>query len=179
MISNRNKLIAFFLAGSLTIISWTIIFLNIVLRITSLMQIGLYSIDILGFFITTIFLTIFTISILFKFKATSYTPVIFILLYMMSLNGTSISYFFIFMNLLIMIFLNTGAINTTNTNSQNQNRKQRYYYYNTSNQNNTNYQNNTSSQKNNNYQEDVNYQNNGHRNVNRDDIFDAEYSTKE
>ena len=168
MISNRNKLIAFVLAGTLTIISWAIIFFNIILRITTLMQIGLYSIDTLGFFITTIFLTIFTISILFKFRATSYTPVIFILLHMMTLNGTGISYFFIVMNLLIMLFLNTGAITTTSGYSQNQANNQRY----------TNYQryNRSYSQ---NSQKNSDYQNNANRNVNNDDIFDAEYSTKE
>lgn len=158
MLSNQNKLIAFILSSILTIVSWAIIFINLILRITSLMQIGLYSIEPLGFFLTTIFLSIFTISILFKIRATSYTPVILILFYMMSLNGSGISLFYVIMSLLILILLNTGAVSAPEGNYQHS--KYRGFY--------------TTGNK-----QSTNQTSNETHNFNNDDVFDAEYSTKE
>ena len=163
MLSNQNKIIAFILASILTIVSWVIIFTNIILRITSLMQIGLYSIEPLGFFLTTILLSIFTISILFKIRATSYTPVILILFYLMSLNGTGITYFYVIMSLLILILLNTGAVGVGDGSYQ---QSQYRRFYRTSNSNNSSSQQTTQA-------------NTSQHNFNNDDVFDAEYSTKE
>lgn len=155
MISSTNKLISFFLGVVLTLFSWGIIFVNVILRITTLFEIGLYSVDTVGFTLTTILLTFYTFTILFKVSRISYFPIVLMLLHMGTLNGSTLAIFFIIVDLIIMILMNVGTSSNKATG-----------YSNSQTQSN-NYQDNTYSTRTNTHT------------INDDDIFDAEYKTKE
>ncbi|MDF9867568.1 hypothetical protein OKW22_001143 [Bacilli bacterium PM5-3] len=109
MISNKNKLISFFLSSVLTIISWGIIFLDVILQVTTFFEISIYNVDTIGFTFTTLMLTFYTFTILFKISGISYFPIVLILLHMGTLNGSTLAILFIIVDLLIMLLLNTGA----------------------------------------------------------------------
>ena len=115
MISTRNKSISFFLCVILTVISWGIIFLNVILRITTFFEFGLDSVDTIGFTFTTILLTFYTLIVLFKISGVSYFPIVLILLHMATLNGSTLAILFVIVDLIIMVLLNTGTDQSFNT----------------------------------------------------------------
>jgi len=152
MIRTTNKLISFSLSAILTIISWGIIFINLILRITTFWEIGLYSINITGFVFVTILLTIYTFTILFKFSGVTYFPIVLMLLHMSTLNGSMLAILFVVVNLIIMILMNTGNEPVTNKNTT-------FFRQTNSNQYNDNSQ--------------------PKRTVDNGDVFDAEYTEKD
>ncbi|MDL2212101.1 hypothetical protein LJB88_04420 [Erysipelotrichaceae bacterium OttesenSCG-928-M19] len=157
MISSRNKSISFFLAAMLSLISWIIIFVNIILRFTTLFAIGLYSVDTIGFIFVTILLSIYTIAILFKLSTGAFFPIILMLLHMATLNGSTLAIFFIVIDLIIMILLNTGSIKTEQPTSTGSYSQYRNTYYSN---NNTNERTTRSP-------------------LDENNVFDAEYKTKD
>lgn len=121
MLSFRNKTIALVLYIMLTIFSWFIIlgslFINIFAFIFSNppLEVGLF-----GFLLTTIFLTIYTLIIVFKFNANAITPALIGIFHLVTLSNTGFLYFFIIIDVIVLILLNIAskdaeAVNRTRT----------------------------------------------------------------
>ena len=108
MFVNKNKTYAFFLSLAMVVISWSIIFINVVLRITTLFQFGINTIDAVGFTLVTILLTVYTFIILFKFSNNAYFPFVLIMLHLSTLSGTAIIVMYLIADLIILLLLNTG-----------------------------------------------------------------------
>lgn len=157
MINSRNKTIAFFLSALLTAVSWAIIIIYILVSVVSLFKLGLYNVNIVGFTFATILISIYTIVILFKVTSFSYFPVVLILLHLSTLNGSALSVLFIIADLALMVLLNTGA-------SQKPTSQTRYYY--------------SSSQQSNPFSS-ASQEPQPKQTIDDDNVFDAEYNTKE
>jgi hypothetical protein len=152
MVNFTNKTIAFVLCAFLTILSWFIVILNVILRLTTFFAIGLYSVDTVGFILVTLLLTMYTVFILFKISNIAYFPIILILFHMATLNGSTLAIFFIIIDLIVLILLNTSKSNSNDNDFSNTNKS--YYDSNNNNSNNKN------------------------NHINDDNVFDAEYKTK-
>lgn len=112
MINATNKKIAFFLSLLLSIISWVILFFNIILKITTLTQVGLYGINTFSFAFVTILLSIYTFYIIFKLSNVAYFPVLLMIFHISALNASTLAIFYIIIDLILLLILNTGtAIN--------------------------------------------------------------------
>ena len=92
----------------MVLLSWGIIIINALLRIGTLFQFGIYSIDAISFTLVTILFSIYTLVILFKFSNTAYFPLLLVLLHMSALRGTLVLVMFVIADLLIFTLLNTG-----------------------------------------------------------------------
>jgi len=108
MIFSRNKTYAFVLSLIMVLISWGIIIINAILRVGTLFQFGIYSIDAFAFTLVTIAFSIYTIVILFKFSNIAYFPLLLVLLHMSALRGNLILGAFVVADLIIFTLLNTG-----------------------------------------------------------------------
>lgn len=166
MLSGKNKTLAFFISLGLSVVSWVIIILNVILRVTTLFQYGIYSIDAFSFTFVTILLSIYTLLILFKFSNNAYFPILLILLHMASLRGSTMVILFIVADLLMLLLLNTGPNIQTNHNGTQRN----YYYSVFSNFGHSAQEDN----KTNTYQ-----QSSSNRNLNASDVIDVEFTTKD
>lgn len=158
MVNTTNKTISFFLSALLSLVSWGIIIVQVVLSLATLFNLGLSNVDIIGFTLTTILVTIYTIVILFKVSNFSYFPLILILLHMATLNGSTLAIIFIIIDLIILILLNTGT-------SPRPTSQTRYYY--------------TNSQQSGPFSSNENTGPMPKHTIDDDNVFDAEYHTKE
>lgn len=107
MSDNRNKLIAFILGISLSIFSWIILFISVILKLTTISQLGIFDLNLFGFFFTNIIVTVYSIFIIFKIKRTAYFPLIMMLFHILSMEGSYLSIAFVTIDLIILILLNT------------------------------------------------------------------------
>ncbi|MDR1782091.1 MAG: hypothetical protein LBR40_03730 [Bacilli bacterium] len=161
MINASNKSIAFILGTIMSILSWIIIFFNIVLRIVTLNSIGVSSIDTIGFLFTTLLMSAYTFYILFKINNVSYFPILLILMHIATLNGSAIAIIYVIVDIIIMFLLTTeSSLFGKNTKTTTYTKSSYTNYYNNNNYNDTNFK-KTNNQK-----------------ADDDDIFDAEYKTK-
>lgn len=162
MLNVSYKSVAFVLGAIMSVLSWIVIFFNIVLRIVSLNSLGVYSIDIVGFIFTTIVVSAYTMFILFKISSTAYFPIILILLHIATLNGSSLAIIFIIVDLIMLFLLNSTPKPLS---EQSGKRKKQTYYYKNSAQYNANDKTETNKKT-------------ATKKANDDDIFEAEYKTK-
>ncbi|MEG0686818.1 MAG: hypothetical protein RR425_05990, partial [Erysipelotrichales bacterium] len=140
-----------------------------IVKISTAFKFGISDIDLLGFLFVTILLSIYVLVIAFKIRGVAYFPIILLLFHISSLNGAALSIFFVIADIVLLVLLNTGTIKQTEDDSttfytsfgpggfsSGQSRSS------SSNQSNSS---NTSSSR--------------AKRVDSDDIFDAEYNTKE
>lgn len=107
MSNNRNKLIAFILGISLSVFSWVILFISVILKLTTFTELGIFNLNLFGFFIANIVLTIYSIFILFKINQTAYFPILIVFLHIIALEGSYLSIIFVAIDLIILVLLNT------------------------------------------------------------------------
>ncbi|MDR3214705.1 MAG: hypothetical protein LBT75_00285 [Bacilli bacterium] len=157
MLSFNNKKIAFYLSLGSCLFSWLIIFSNIVLRIVTFNELGIYNIDVIGFFFTTLLLTSYTLFINFKITNFAYFPIILFLLHMATLNGSMLAIIYVIIDLVILFLLNVSPQNNHTSQSS-------YFNSHTSNENS--------------YYERNNKQEKPQHKASDDNVFDAEYKTK-
>ncbi|WP_423364190.1 hypothetical protein [Mycoplasma sp. P36-A1] len=160
MISGKNKTMAFLISLILSMVSWGIVVFNVILRVSTLFQYGVYNIDGFGFVFVTILLSIYTLLILFKFSNSAYFPILLMLLHMAAMRGSTLIVPFIIADLAILLLLNTGPSIQTNHSSS-----QRTYYYST-----------FGSDKPSSKSEPIT---SSSSKIKEQDVFDAEYTTKD
>lgn len=160
MINSTNKTIAFFLSAFLAVVSWAIIIIYLAFKVATLFRFGVMDLNFPGFLLTTILVSIYTVVILFKISTFSYFPLILLLLHMASLNGSTLAIMFIIVDLVMLLLLNTGAVSKPASQT-------RYYYSNSQNQQSGPFQSNNQESK---PKQTV---------VDDDNVFDAEYHTKD
>ena len=143
MISGKNKIIALSISSIIVLISWVIIFIDIILNISTAFQFGISQIDSGGFILTTLLATFYTVFLIFKFRSFATFPLILMLLHLATLNGSILAILFVSLDLALTLLLNINSGETKPIYEQN----------------------------------NTNQSTNSH--INSDNVFDAEYHTKE
>lgn len=106
MINVANKTIAFFMYLFASFISWVVLIVNIFLQFITIFQMPT-GVDILGFLIVTVFLSIYTLSLMFKMTNTSFAPIIFALLHLITLHSGVTLVILLIIDLVVLYLLNT------------------------------------------------------------------------
>jgi hypothetical protein len=150
MINATNKTIAFFMYLLTSGLSWIVLIINILLQLMSAFAMPV-EMDILGFLMVTIAMSIYTFSLLFKIRDSAFAPIVFALLHLMTLHSGIILILLLIIDLIVLYLLNTTQ---PDTNLYNDNYQEHAYNYGK-------------------YQYEPKNQN-----MSEDNIFDAEYTTK-
>lgn len=110
MLSVKNKTVALILYIFLTLFSWILVFSTVFYNIFAFLfsspplEVGLFS-----FTLITIFLTIYTLTIIFKINASAYAPVLIGLFHLSSLSNSSFLFFFLIIDLVVLVLLNISS----------------------------------------------------------------------
>lgn len=151
MLNAKNRLSSFLLYLLITIVSWIIVIFNFLRMIVTLFSVNTDSVNMTTFTLTSILLTFYTLFILIKPSAKAFAPIIFLFLHLNSMDQSMLSYSFIAIHVIVMLLLNTGSKSLDTQNG---------YYY--------------SSQSSN-----RSYGNNNDKLGDDENVFDAEYTTRD
>lgn len=107
MINPNSKTAAFIISLIASLVGWVLIFIATIIKIIDLYQYGLANISLFGFAFSTIVMSIYTFVILFKFRGKTFFPVILMFLHLLTLTGSTWLFVYLAIDVALMILLNT------------------------------------------------------------------------